>query len=268
MEIKTERLVIREISHGEAQQISKLNDPKTVNEYLATLDDKQIAVIFKDKNAVADLLNRFRNSIDNGDGKIYGALKDGLLIGFISIVTGGSEIPELQIEIAPNYHGKGYGYEFMAALLPYLFESEKYDSIRYTVLPTNAASIALIKKIGAFLQSPKSEVEKLLVQTYLISRLSMDAYQAHAYSSNHKPELEKDDVCGCFSCKSIFKPSEIVEWIIADNPCDKRGTAVCPYCGIDSVIGRSSGYPITQDFLSAMNRIWFGGKGEVDNYDL
>lgn len=263
MEIKTERLVIREISHGEAKQISKLNDPKTVNEYLATLDAKQIAVIFKDKDAVADLLNRFRNSIDNGDGKIYGALKDGLLIGFISIVTGGSEIPELQIEIAPSYHGKGYGYEFMASLLPYLFEYEKYDFIRYTVLPTNAASIALIKKIGAFPQSPKSKVEKLLIQTYLISRLSMNAYQAHAYSSNHKPELEKDDICGCFSCQSIFKPSEIAEWIIADNPCDKRGTAVCPYCGIDSVIGRSSGYPITQDFLAAMNRIWFGSKDEV-----
>ena len=146
MEIKTERLIIRKISHGEAKQISKLNDPKTVNEYLTTLDAKQIAVIFKDKDAVADLLNRFRNSIDNGDGKIYGALKDGLLIGFISIVTGGLEIPELQIEIAPSYHGKGYGYEFMASLLPYLFEYEKYDFIRYTVLPTNAASIALIKK--------------------------------------------------------------------------------------------------------------------------
>lgn len=61
MEIKTKRLVIREISHGEAKQISKLNDPRTVNEYLATLDAKQIAVIFKDKDAVADLLNRFRN---------------------------------------------------------------------------------------------------------------------------------------------------------------------------------------------------------------
>ena len=91
----------------------------------------------------------------------------------------------------------------------------------------------------------------------------MDAYQAHAYSSNHKPELEKDDICGCFSCQSIFKPSELAEWIVADNPCDKRGTAVCPYCGIDSVIGRSSGYPITQDFLSAMNRIGFGSKDEV-----
>lgn len=143
MEIKTERLIIREISHGEAKQISKLNNPKTVNEYLATLDAKQFAVIFKDKDAVADLLNRFRNSIDNGNGKIYGALKDGLLIGFISIVTGDTEIPELQIEIAPRYHGKGYGYEFMTELLPYLFECEKYDFIRYTVLPTNAASIAL-----------------------------------------------------------------------------------------------------------------------------
>ena len=81
--------------------------------------------------------------------------------------------------------------------------------------------------------------------------------QAHTYSSNHKPELEKDDICGCFYCEEIFSPSEITEWLIHNNPCDKRGTAVCPHCGIDSVIGESSGYPITKPFLCAMKKYWF-----------
>ena len=81
--------------------------------------------------------------------------------------------------------------------------------------------------------------------------------QAHTYSSNHKPELEKDDICGCFYCEEIFSPSEITEWLIHNNPCDKRGTAVCPHCGIDSVIGESSGYPITKPFLRAMKKYWF-----------
>lgn len=85
----------------------------------------------------------------------------------------------------------------------------------------------------------------------------LDYSMAHEYSNNHKPELEKDSVCGCFHCLRIFKPSEIEDWIIADNECDRRGTAICPYCGVDSVIGESSGHPITEKFLSEMHSVWF-----------
>lgn len=84
-----------------------------------------------------------------------------------------------------------------------------------------------------------------------------DYVTAHDFCSNHKPQLEKDSLCGCFCCLTIFHPSEIKEWVIADNDCDRLGTALCPYCGIDSVIGASSGYPITKEFLRKMKRKWF-----------
>ena len=83
-----------------------------------------------------------------------------------------------------------------------------------------------------------------------------DYIAAHIFCGNHKPELEKDHVCGCFDCLEIFSPSEIEEWIIEDNRVDKRGTAICPYCGVDSVIGESSGYPITKEFLKKMHDHW------------
>ena len=85
-----------------------------------------------------------------------------------------------------------------------------------------------------------------------------DLDKAHKYSNNHKPELEKDNICGCFYCLHIYNPKEIKEWIIANNSCDRRGTAICPKCDIDSVIGESSGFPITKEFLIAMNKRWFG----------
>lgn len=88
----------------------------------------------------------------------------------------------------------------------------------------------------------------------------LDVVAAHHFSSNHKPELEKDHVRGCFYCMEIFDPAEIEEWIICDNPCDRRGTAICPKCGIDSVIGESSGFPITKEFLMAMHTYWFGAE--------
>lgn len=83
-----------------------------------------------------------------------------------------------------------------------------------------------------------------------------DYVAAHAFSGNHKPELQRDRICGCFYCLKIFSPSEIEEWLIEDNRVDKRGTAICPHCGIDSVIGESSGYPITKEFLQKMHARW------------
>ena len=80
-----------------------------------------------------------------------------------------------------------------------------------------------------------------------------DITQAHKYSSNNRFLLLTDEVCGCFYCATIFRPEEISEWI------DESGcTAICPHCGIDSVIGESSGYPITKEFLVKMRLYWFG----------
>lgn len=88
--------------------------------------------------------------------------------------------------------------------------------------------------------------------------LKIAAIEAHRYSSNNKPSLEEDDKCGCFHCLKIFQPSEIKDWITSQkNECDKLGTAVCPYCGVDSIIGESSGYPVTELFLQKMKDRWF-----------
>ena len=75
---------------------------------------------------------------------------------------------------------------------------------------------------------------------------------AHSHSSQHRTELEESEVCGCFYCLEIYPPKEIQEWI------DDETTALCPHCGIDSVIGSKSGYPITVEFLQKMKNRWFG----------
>jgi hypothetical protein len=51
-------------------------------------------------------------------------------------------------------------------------------------------------------------------------------------------------------------PSAITDWI-DENSAGVGQTALCATCGIDSVIGDRSGFPITEAFLSAMNRYWF-----------
>lgn len=85
--------------------------------------------------------------------------------------------------------------------------------------------------------------------------LPENIYNAYQYSSKHKNELEKDNICGCFYCLEMYDPKEIQNWLNEDS-----GTALCPHCGIDSVIGESSGFSITKEFLKEMNKYWFGEK--------
>jgi hypothetical protein len=74
---------------------------------------------------------------------------------------------------------------------------------------------------------------------------------AHDHSSNHRAEIEKSETCGCFYCMAIFPPADIIEWI------DQGQCALCPKCGIDSVIGSASDFPITKVFLERMHDHWF-----------
>ncbi|MFC0187530.1 cytoplasmic protein [Fictibacillus aquaticus] len=76
--------------------------------------------------------------------------------------------------------------------------------------------------------------------------------EAHRFSRFNRKSLESDSTCGCFYCIEIYHPEKIDDWADEDE-----NTAICPYCGIDSVIGESSGYPITKEFLKSMHEVWF-----------
>lgn len=75
---------------------------------------------------------------------------------------------------------------------------------------------------------------------------------AHNHSIYHQAEVLGSDECGCFYCLRIFATTEITEWI------DEGTTAMCPYCGIDALLGSASGFPLTAEFLRTMHDVWFG----------
>src|SRR5260370_42393382 len=79
-----------------------------------------------------------------------------------------------------------------------------------------------------------------------------DHIRAHKNCSRHRSEIERSELCGCFYCLASFPPGEIQEWIDRDAK-----TAMCPRCGIDSVIGSASGFPLSQEFLQRMHHYWF-----------
>ena len=74
---------------------------------------------------------------------------------------------------------------------------------------------------------------------------------AHVCCAYNKEKLEQVSKCGCIYYLKIFKPELITEW------CDNNRTAICPFCGIDSIIYDNKVYPITKKFLKQMKKYWF-----------
>jgi hypothetical protein len=81
--------------------------------------------------------------------------------------------------------------------------------------------------------------------------------KAHHYSNYHRGALESLSThCFCFYCKNKFTIDDIKEWV------DLEETALCPCCGIDSVLGNknpfSADFPIDDpEFVDEMNTFWF-----------
>lgn len=79
--------------------------------------------------------------------------------------------------------------------------------------------------------------------------------KAHDACSYHSEEIARSELCGCFHCLTVFQSPWISEWI------DAGKTALCPACGIDSVIPATAGYPLNEEFLRAMYNRWFHIEG-------
>ena len=74
---------------------------------------------------------------------------------------------------------------------------------------------------------------------------------AHKHSSRHRIEIENSTRCGCFFCFRTFQSTDIKAWI------DGKQTALCPKCGVDSVIGSASNHRLDDAFLRQMHAHFF-----------
>lgn len=80
---------------------------------------------------------------------------------------------------------------------------------------------------------------------------SEELEDAHKFSSLHRDLVDQSETCGCFYCLEVFKSTEIHEWI------DNKQTAMCPHCGIDSVIPDITNLLKEEKFLEQMSKHWF-----------
>ena len=80
-----------------------------------------------------------------------------------------------------------------------------------------------------------------------LENLTPELKKLHKGSIYNLGAIEIAHRCGCFYCLQTFAPSEIIKWV------DKGQTALCPKCGIDSVL------PSVTDpsILAVMELYWF-----------
>ena len=74
---------------------------------------------------------------------------------------------------------------------------------------------------------------------------------AHLHTASNATEFEEAKECGCICCRRIFSADEVEDFA------EHGETAICPYCGCDSVIADSSGINLTKELLSALNKKYF-----------
>lgn len=77
--------------------------------------------------------------------------------------------------------------------------------------------------------------------------------KAHDLSKHNKESIACSNECGCFYCLNIYDPETITTYT------DDGTTAVCPICGIDSVVADVD-CDVTKPFLKEMYEIWMAVK--------
>ncbi len=70
---------------------------------------------------------------------------------------------------------------------------------------------------------------------------------AHQHAMRHRAEIEASARCACFFCFRTFRSADIKSWI------DANQTALCPSCGVDSVLGSASNHRLDDSFLRGMH---------------
>ena len=75
----------------------------------------------------------------------------------------------------------------------------------------------------------------------------IDIEEAPSLSFNNRGKITNKTICGCYFCLDVFEGNDIEEWVNGGE------TALCPTCGIDSVLPNESD---VGDLASAFER-WF-----------
>ncbi len=83
----------------------------------------------------------------------------------------------------------------------------------------------------------------------------LEEYKSH--SVNNEIEILRSKKCGCFFCGSTFDARKVSQW---EDGTNGGASAICPECGMATVIGDGSGLKVTRTLLKEMSEAFYGEK--------
>jgi ribosomal-protein-alanine N-acetyltransferase len=145
-ELKTDRLILRQVEEDDAEEIFFLRSDPAVLTYLGKEPARSI------KEAV-DFIKRVNFNVDTNDAIFWGiALKDSpyKLIGTICIWNIQKEHfrGDVGYVLHPAYWGKGLMKEALRAVVDFGYDKMKLHSFAAEVDPKNVGSTALLESLG------------------------------------------------------------------------------------------------------------------------
>lgn len=142
-EIKTQRLLLREIEARDVNEVFFLRSDKTLLKYL----DKPPA---KSLDDVLEFISLIKNLKEKNEGVNWGITLQGsnVVIGNICLwnIKPEHHRAEVGYVLHPEHQNKGIMQEAMRAVLDYGFKTLKLHSIEANVNPSNQSSIKLLEK--------------------------------------------------------------------------------------------------------------------------
>lgn len=148
MEIKTERLILREFEDADAERLFLMDSNPEVVKYTGVLP---VTELYESEHIIRMIRKQY---IDYGTGRLAVVeQKSGLFIGWCGLkfcieANGYKNFYDLGYRFLPEYWGKGYASEAAKASLEYGFRELNMDTVYADVHHENTASHHLMKKLG------------------------------------------------------------------------------------------------------------------------
>jgi ribosomal-protein-alanine N-acetyltransferase len=143
--LTTERLFLRELQPGDAEEIFRLRSDETINTYI----DRPRAITLDD---AVEFIQKIIALNENNESVMWAIteISDSKLIGTVLFwnIEPEHDKAEIGYELLPEYHGKGIMTEALEKVVVFGFEEMKLKTITACTNSQNAPSIKVLSRTG------------------------------------------------------------------------------------------------------------------------
>jgi ribosomal-protein-alanine N-acetyltransferase len=173
-ELKTSRLILRQLSAEDQNQIFFLRSDETVNKYVDRPRPSSVADAMKH-------IDRLNNGINKNELINWGITlaANPSVIGTIGLwnISKTDSSAEVGFELAPEFQRKGIMAEAFLAVSRYAFETMKVRKLLGWVHVENIKSLALLRKFN-FMRDPEEEKKAIGLNDMVIYTLDSTAWRS------------------------------------------------------------------------------------------